>query len=66
MNMTAIGWLAVAGGMAMLNFSYLFDIWVRGSPCIWLGPKSGSLIVVSILAVLAGAWLLSGNRPSPK
>lgn len=64
MKMTAVGWLGVVGGVVVANFAYLFDIWVRDAPCIWLGPKSGSLIVVSSLVILAGAWLISRREPS--
>lgn len=63
MNGRAMGWLAVVGGLVAINFAYLSDLWIRDAPCIWLGPKSGALIVASLVVTLAGAWLLS-RRPS--
>jgi|GEM_PF-1178203 len=56
-------WL-IALGIAVNNAAFCYDLFVRGSYVIWMGPKSWTLVVLGIASVLAGLWLLA-RQASP-
>jgi len=51
-------WL-IALGFAVNNAAFCYDLLVRGSYVIWMGPKSWTLVVLGIASVVAGLWLLA-------
>jgi len=58
-----IGWLVLIAGLLVTNYGYLHDLitWnMEGA--IYMGVKSGLVVVAGIVATLAGAWLIARDR----